>query len=220
MQRAGRILRAFGTEVIYGTIRSILRDTTSFLPWAKDDFACVIFNLRTPHDAAGLLRTANTFRALIDTSIELRGSFFLTYHRAAIGGTSGRLLPRLPRSGLRRSWSTTQSSGLRAPGTRTTEMHLPVRIHAEGRSLEQHFEAHCRKHHLAGQRSTNCSACCSRCGAVVPDLSINQCQGSSARRKCGLATDALDVATFRTTRATRHRRALLAPQALDRKVLP
>ena len=83
MQRAGRILRAFGTEVIYGTIRSILRDTTSFLPWAKDDFACVIFNLRTPHDAAGLLRTANTFRALIDVSIELRGSFFLTYHRAA-----------------------------------------------------------------------------------------------------------------------------------------
>ena len=83
MQRAGQILRAFGTEVIYGTIRSILRDTTSFLPWAKDDFACVIFNLRTPHDPAGVLRTANTFRALIDVSIELRGSFFLTYHRAA-----------------------------------------------------------------------------------------------------------------------------------------
>ena len=83
MQRAGQILRAFGTEVIYGTIRSILRDTTSFLPWAKEDYGCVIFNLRTPHDAAGLLRTANTFRALIDVSIELRGSFFLTYHRAA-----------------------------------------------------------------------------------------------------------------------------------------
>ncbi|HZA96377.1 MAG TPA: hypothetical protein VE421_09585, partial [Burkholderiaceae bacterium] len=83
MHHAGRILRAFGTEVIYGTIRSILRDTTSFLPWAKDDFACVIFNLRTPHDDAGLLRTANTFRALTDVSIELHGSFFLTYHRAA-----------------------------------------------------------------------------------------------------------------------------------------
>jgi len=83
MQRARNVLRAFGTEVIYGTIRSILRDTTSFLPWAKEDFACVIFNLRTPHDAAGLLRTADTFRALIDVSIELGGSFFLTYHRAA-----------------------------------------------------------------------------------------------------------------------------------------
>lgn len=83
MQRAGKILRAFGTEVIYGTIRSILRDTTSFLPWAKADFACVIFNLRTPHNDAGLLRTADTFRALIDVSIELGGSFFLTYHRAA-----------------------------------------------------------------------------------------------------------------------------------------
>lgn len=83
MQRARDILRAFGTEVIYGTIRSILRDTTSFLPWAKEDFACVIFNLRTPHDAAGRLRTDNTFRALVDASTELGGSFFLTYHRAA-----------------------------------------------------------------------------------------------------------------------------------------
>ena len=70
-------------EEAYTRIRSILRDTTSFLPWAKEDYACVIFNLRTPHDAAGILRTANTFRALIDVSIELRGSFFLTYHRAA-----------------------------------------------------------------------------------------------------------------------------------------
>jgi len=94
MQRAGTILRASGTEVIYGTIRSILRDTTSFLPWAKDDFACVIFNLRTPHDTTGLLRTANTFRALIDVTIELRGSFFLTYHRAASPAQVASCYPR------------------------------------------------------------------------------------------------------------------------------
>ena len=83
MARAGGILRAYGSEVIYGTIRAILRDTVSFLPWAKDDYACVIFNIRTPHTEAGLKRTAETFRALIDASCELGGSFFLTYHRYA-----------------------------------------------------------------------------------------------------------------------------------------
>jgi FAD/FMN-containing dehydrogenase len=83
MARAREVLRAHGSEVIYGTIRAILRDTTSFLPWAKDDFACVIFNLRTPHSAEGRTRTADTFRALIDLSIALHGSFFLTYHRYA-----------------------------------------------------------------------------------------------------------------------------------------
>ena len=54
MARARDILRAHGSEVIYGTIRAILRDTVSFLPWAKDDFACVIFNIRTPHTGAGI----------------------------------------------------------------------------------------------------------------------------------------------------------------------
>lgn len=83
MRRAREVLRTFGTEVIYGTIRAIQRDTVSFLPWARDDFACVIFNLRTSHDPRGLERTAETFRALIDISAELGGSFFLTYHRHA-----------------------------------------------------------------------------------------------------------------------------------------
>ncbi len=83
MTRARDILRAHDSEVIYGTIRAILRDTTSFLPWAKDDYACIIFNIRTPHTEAGLQRTADTFRALIDASRALGGSYFLTYHRYA-----------------------------------------------------------------------------------------------------------------------------------------
>ncbi len=83
MQSAREIFKASGTEVIYGTIRAILRDSVSFLPWASDDFACIIFNLRTPHTAAGLANTADTFRSLIDASNRLGGSFFLTYHRYA-----------------------------------------------------------------------------------------------------------------------------------------
>jgi FAD/FMN-containing dehydrogenase len=81
LARARRVLRATGVEDIYGTIRSILRDDTSFLPWARADYACIIFNLRTPHDAAGVARSARTFRALQDEAIALGGSFYLTYHR-------------------------------------------------------------------------------------------------------------------------------------------
>lgn len=83
MQQAREVFRTVGTEVIYGTIRAILRDTTSFLPWAKENYACVIFNVRTPHDEKGLKKTADTFRALIDAGTRLGGSFFLTYHRYA-----------------------------------------------------------------------------------------------------------------------------------------
>ena len=83
MARARDVLRAHGSEVIYGTIRAITRDATTFLPWAKDDFACVIFNIRTPHTEAGLQRTADTFRGLMDAALGLGGSFFLTYHRYA-----------------------------------------------------------------------------------------------------------------------------------------
>jgi FAD/FMN-containing dehydrogenase len=94
MQRARALLRAHGSEVIYGTIRSILRDTVSFLPWAKDDFACVVFNLRTPHSAVGIERTAATFRALADAGIALGGSFFLTYHRYATAAQVQAAFPR------------------------------------------------------------------------------------------------------------------------------
>jgi FAD/FMN-containing dehydrogenase len=94
MQRARAVLRAQGSEVIYGTIRSILRDTVSFLPWAKDDYACVVFNLRTPHTAAGVERTAAAFRALTDASLALDGSFFLTYHRHASAAQVEAAYPR------------------------------------------------------------------------------------------------------------------------------
>ncbi len=94
MQQAREVLRTFGTEVIYGTIRAIMRDTVSFLPWARDDFACVIFNFRTPHTAAGFSRTAGTFRALTDASTALGGSFFLTYHRYASAAQVEACYPR------------------------------------------------------------------------------------------------------------------------------
>jgi FAD/FMN-containing dehydrogenase len=83
LDRSRRALRATGVEDIYGTIRSIRTDDCTFLRWAKRDFACVIFNLRTSHTASGIERTMRTFRLLNDASITLGGSFYLTYHRAA-----------------------------------------------------------------------------------------------------------------------------------------
>jgi FAD/FMN-containing dehydrogenase len=94
LDRARVVLRESGVENIYGTIRAIRRDKTSFLPWASRDFACVIFNLRTPHTAEGIERTHEAFRSLNDVSLELGGSFYLTYHRAATADQVNRAYPR------------------------------------------------------------------------------------------------------------------------------
>jgi FAD/FMN-containing dehydrogenase len=83
MGAAAEELRRRSASVIYGTVRLIERDDESTLAWAKDRFACVIFNLHTEHDAASLAKTADTFRALIDLAIARNGSYFLTYHRWA-----------------------------------------------------------------------------------------------------------------------------------------
>lgn len=83
MTEAKEILLRHKSEVIYGTIRAIQKDSTTFLPWAKQDFVCVIFNLRTPHTEEGRANTEKTFRALIDASNHCNGCFFLTYHRYA-----------------------------------------------------------------------------------------------------------------------------------------
>ena len=75
--------RAHDTDVIYGTIRLVERDDESFLRWATDRWACIIFNLHTEHTPDGLERSAEAFRRLIDRGIERGGSFYLTYHRWA-----------------------------------------------------------------------------------------------------------------------------------------
>ena len=93
MGAARRVLREEGVENIYGTIRSIRADEETALPWAREDFACVIFNLRTAHTAAGLGRTRRTACLLIDAAADLGGSFFLTYHPWASRGQIERCHP-------------------------------------------------------------------------------------------------------------------------------
>ena len=76
-------LPARGADVIYGTIRLIERDGESFLAWAREPFACVIFNLHVEHSPAGIARAGSAFRGLIDRAAALGGSYYLTYHRFA-----------------------------------------------------------------------------------------------------------------------------------------
>ena len=83
LSEAREYLRTSGVTVIYGTIRLIEKDTESYLPWAKESYACVIFNLHTPHTLEGKARTADAFLCLIDMAISLNGSYYLTYHRYA-----------------------------------------------------------------------------------------------------------------------------------------
>ena len=76
-------LRGSGANVIYGTIRFIERDDECYLTWARDRYACIIFNLHTAHTDEALRHTASQFRRLIDRAIQHGGSYYLTYHRWA-----------------------------------------------------------------------------------------------------------------------------------------
>lgn len=75
--------RANRVELIYGTIRLIERDDESFLAWARQPYACVIFNLHIVHTPEAKARAAEAFRRLIDIAIGRQGSYYLTYHRHA-----------------------------------------------------------------------------------------------------------------------------------------
>lgn len=94
MKSAAALLRECGVPVIYGTVRLILRDPECFLAWAREDFACVIFNLHTEHHDDGIALSSATFRSLIDAALALGGSFFLTYHRWATRAQIEQAYPR------------------------------------------------------------------------------------------------------------------------------
>ena len=72
-----------GVDFIYGTIRLIEAEHETALPWARQDWACVIFNLHIDHRPQDIERAAGHFRRLIDHALRYGGSYFLTYHRFA-----------------------------------------------------------------------------------------------------------------------------------------
>jgi len=96
MADVARTFRTNGVPVIYGTIRLIEKDDETFLAWATDRYACIIFNLHVVHTPEGIDRAADAFRALIDMGIARGGRYYLTYHRYATRGQVERCYPQLP----------------------------------------------------------------------------------------------------------------------------
>lgn len=96
MEAARVFLKHNHVDVIYGTVRFIKKDRESYLAWAREDFACVIFNLHVVHTPEGIKQASNAFRGLIDIALERRGSYYLTYHRWAKKGQILRAYPRFP----------------------------------------------------------------------------------------------------------------------------
>jgi FAD/FMN-containing dehydrogenase len=93
MRDAADELRRSGAEVIYGTIRLVERDSESHLAWAREPWACVIFNLHVEHNAGGEAHATEAFRRLIDVGIAHGGSYYLTYHRWATRGQVAKCHP-------------------------------------------------------------------------------------------------------------------------------
>ena len=95
MEAARVMLKQRRANMIYGTIRLIEADDESFLAWARDRYACVIFNLHVEHTPEQIEEAAATFRELIDPGIQHGGSYYLTYHRWARRDQVERCYPQM-----------------------------------------------------------------------------------------------------------------------------
>ena len=82
----------YDVGLIYRTVRLIEPDEDTFLAWAREPWACVIFNLHTAHDTDAVA----DFRRLIDRGRAYGGSYFLTYHRWATREQVVACYPQLP----------------------------------------------------------------------------------------------------------------------------
>jgi hypothetical protein len=96
MGEVARTFRTNGVPIVYGTVRLIEQDDESFLAWARQPYACIIFNLHTVHTADGLVRAGQAFRDLIDMGMKRGGRYYLTYHRHARRDQVEACYPQLP----------------------------------------------------------------------------------------------------------------------------
>jgi len=96
MNEVARTFRSNGVPIIYGTIRLIEKDDESVLAWAKEPYACIIFNLHVVHTPQAMDRAAEAFRSLIQMAIARGGRYYLTYHRYASRAQVEACYPQLP----------------------------------------------------------------------------------------------------------------------------
>jgi FAD/FMN-containing dehydrogenase len=83
LSHARQHLRQCRANVIYGTVRLIEREDETVLAWARESWACIIFNLHVDHEPYSIARAQDAFRGLIDCALGAGGSYYLTYHRWA-----------------------------------------------------------------------------------------------------------------------------------------
>jgi FAD/FMN-containing dehydrogenase len=96
LDRVREDCRKNDVNVIFGVFRLIEKDDESFLAWAREPYACVIFNLHVVHSPEGLAKAARDFRRLIDRAVDHGGSYYLTYHRWATREQVERCYPQFP----------------------------------------------------------------------------------------------------------------------------
>ena len=83
-------------DFIYGTVRFIQPDVESAMPWAKGDFACIIFNIHVDKTPQGLAKGKRTLQQIIDRALAEGGSYYLTYHRYASKSQVLAAYPEMP----------------------------------------------------------------------------------------------------------------------------
>ena len=96
MAETAGVFRKNGVPIVYGTVRLIEQDDESFLAWAKQPYACIIFNLHVVHTPEGIERSGQAFRDLIDMGMKRGGRYYLTYHRHARRDQVEKCYPQLP----------------------------------------------------------------------------------------------------------------------------
>ena len=96
MREVAGAFRSNGVPIIYGTVRLIEPDDETFLAWAREPYACIIFNLHVVHTPQGVDQAAAAFRGLIDMAIKRGGRYYLTYHRYATRAQVEACYPQLP----------------------------------------------------------------------------------------------------------------------------
>ena len=116
--------RLYDANIIYGTIRVIEKDDESVLAWAREPWACVVFNLHVDHSPSGLAKAERDFRRLIDRAADFGGSYYLTYHRWATRDQVERCHPRCASFSHARV-PTILTERLRAIGTRPPSVVEP-----------------------------------------------------------------------------------------------
>ena len=72
------------TDLIAASVRLIEADTETYLPWARQPYACVTFNVHVDRTSTGLIRVSDALRAMIDIGLKYGGSYSLAYHRYAL----------------------------------------------------------------------------------------------------------------------------------------